>query len=89
MQKAYLLVVITTFVLFSSVSAATDQEKEACKNRSNSDCSTCMRGGDWCTYCKDTKKCFYIDTESAAAEYCGTNNLQWRTCVGKWIMAYN
>ena len=87
MQKVYLLLVISAFVLFSSVSGAREQEVAACRNQSNTDCSTCQSVQN-CGFCKNNKQCFLYDANNVFNAPCGVADIQWQTCVGKWIMRF-
>lgn len=84
MQPVYLLLALTTCILFCTVSC-TREEEQACQNQSNTDCWTCVRVKN-CAYCKGTKKCMLYNSDAMFNSGCGISEVQWQTCVGKWIM---
>jgi uncharacterized membrane protein len=77
-QQSYLLIVISTIILFNSVFADADQEA-ACANQTNTDCHTCLSVSN-CAFCNDNKKCFYY-YENMLQPPCNTSQLQLGTCV--------
>jgi hypothetical protein len=86
MQQSYLLIVIITIILFNFVSCDTPQE-QACTNRSNTDCRTCVTGPS-CGYCPNTSQCFLYDVKNALSAPCDMSQIKWGTCVGRLIMIF-
>ncbi|UJR22081.1 hypothetical protein I4U23_025147 [Adineta vaga] len=81
----FLLVVICTIALFSTVHGATDAE---CRKQSNTDCGACLKISG-CAFCKSSKICFLYSTIDYINNNCSTSDTQVETCVGNfrvWII---
>jgi len=72
------IIIISTILFFSSVYC---DAGDACTNRTNTDCSTCINAGN-CAFCKSSKKCVLYDPLNPP---CGTSDMQYQTCVGRLI----
>jgi hypothetical protein len=75
------IIIISTILFFSSVYC---DAGDACSNRTNTDCSTCIKAGAGnCAFCKNNKQCVPYDLLSPPCG--GTSNMQYQTCVGRLI----